>query len=114
MRHGFRRFLLGLAMTLALVACGRGGEDEIPIEDRSAREIFLDAEVALADSRPLAAARMFEEVERLYPYSPWARRSVIMSAFPTTRPNASPSRVTRRCGSWTSTRRTRTRPMHNT
>ena len=81
MRHGFRRFLLGLAITLALVACGRGGEDEIPIEDRSAREIFLDAEVALADSRPLAAARMFEEVERLYPYSPWARRSVIMSAF---------------------------------
>ena len=76
-----RRFLVYAVLALGLVACGQGEDEEVAIENRSAQEIYLDAERLLADNRPLTAARLFEEVERLYPYSPWARRSVIMSAF---------------------------------
>ena len=55
--------------------------EEIPIEDRSAREIYDDAEAQLADGDPEGAAATFDEVERLYPFSQLAKRATIMSAF---------------------------------
>ncbi len=33
------------------------------------------------DTKPDEAIRYFSEVERLYPYSEWAKRSLIMQAF---------------------------------
>lgn len=74
-----RRFLLLLALS-GLAACGQG-EPEVPIETRSAQELFLAGEFELERDRPVAAGRLFGEVERLYPYSEWAKRSMIMSAF---------------------------------
>ncbi len=56
-------------------------ETEIPLESRSAKDIFLTAEALLADNRPIEAAGLFDEIERLYPYSPWAKRAMMMSAF---------------------------------
>ncbi len=70
--------LIGLALVLA--ACG-GGDEDARIESRSAQEIFLDAEALLAEGEPAEAAQMFDEVERLYPYSSWAKRAMMMSAF---------------------------------
>jgi outer membrane protein assembly factor BamD len=83
-----------LAVSLAPAACSRigssmpgstpawmGGEPEVPIETRSAQQIYLDAEALLADGRPRDAGEMFGEVERLYPYSEWAKRAMLMSAF---------------------------------
>jgi outer membrane protein assembly factor BamD len=79
-----------LASSLGLAACGRvpgslpawmGGEREAPIESRSAQQIYLDAEALLADGRPREAGELFGEVERLYPYSEWAKRAMLMSAF---------------------------------
>jgi outer membrane protein assembly factor BamD len=58
-----------------------GGQRAVPIESRSAQAISLDAEAQLADGRPRDAGEMFGEVERLYPYSEWAKRAVLMSAF---------------------------------
>ena len=58
-----------------------GGPREAPIESRSAQEIYLDAEALLADGRPREAGALFAEVERLYPYSEWAKRAMLMSAF---------------------------------
>lgn len=74
-----RHWLLGLAVVLSLSACSR--EPEIEVESRSAQDLFLAAERELEDGRATRAARLFEEVERLYPYSEWAKRSMIMSAF---------------------------------
>lgn len=51
------------------------------IEDQSASEIFGQAEGLLADGQPAAAAKMYDEVERLYPFSQLAKRAMIMSAF---------------------------------
>ena len=48
---------------------------------RSPQQIYLGAEALLADGRPREAGELFGEVERLYPYSEWAKRAMLMSAF---------------------------------
>jgi outer membrane protein assembly factor BamD len=68
-----------LVLILLVAACSRSREE--PIETRSAQQIYLDAEAMLADGQPRDAGELFGEVERLYPYSEWAKRSMLMSAF---------------------------------
>ncbi|MEM7241200.1 MAG: outer membrane protein assembly factor BamD [Pseudomonadota bacterium] len=60
-----------------------GGQaaEEAGIEAMTAEEIFLSAERELADGDEEEAARLFGEVERLYPFSDFARRALLMSAF---------------------------------
>ena len=55
------------------------GSDEI--ENYSAKQIFDRAEFEMARSKLIDAISFFSDVERLYPYSEWAKRSVIMQAF---------------------------------
>ena len=65
-----------------LVGCSNTaevGSDEI--ENYSAKQIFDRAEFEMARSKPMDAIAFFSDVERLYPYSEWAKRSVIMQAF---------------------------------
>ena len=52
-----------------------------PLESFSAEEIYTRAEFELEDGKPDQAAVYFGEVERLYPYSDWAKRALIMQAF---------------------------------
>nr|WP_246237359.1 outer membrane protein assembly factor BamD [Halovulum dunhuangense] len=63
----------------ALSACSR--EAEVPVESRSAQDLYIAAEAELDAGRAARAGELFDEVERLYPYSDWARRAMIMSAF---------------------------------
>jgi outer membrane protein assembly factor BamD len=63
-----------------LVACGSGSR-EPPLESFSAEEVYQRAEARLEAGKPDDAAKYFTEVERLYPYSEWAKRGLIMSAF---------------------------------
>jgi len=65
---------------VALVACG-GGDEAVPLENFSAEELYKQAELELASGAPDDAARLFGEVERLYPYSEWAKRALVMQAF---------------------------------
>ena len=53
----------------------------MPIENQSPQQIYLGAEALLSDGRPREAGEQFSEVERLYPYSEWAKRAMLMSAF---------------------------------
>ena len=55
--------------------------DDTGGEDRSAREIFDSAEAMMAEGNNEGAAQMFNEVERLYPFSQLAKRAIIMSSF---------------------------------
>ena len=69
------------SLTLALlVGCG-GGDDARPLDSFSAEELYKQAEFQLEAGEPDEAARLFGEVERLYPYSVWARRALVMQAF---------------------------------
>ncbi|WP_133488125.1 outer membrane protein assembly factor BamD [Aliiroseovarius marinus] len=52
-----------------------------PIDQWSAEEIFKRGEYDLEAGDPSEAAKWFGEVERLYPYSEWAKRALIMQAF---------------------------------
>jgi outer membrane protein assembly factor BamD len=69
-------------VALALSGCGEGfASREQPLESFSAEDIFKRAEFELESRNPDEAARYFGEVERLYPYSEWAKRALIMQAF---------------------------------
>lgn len=72
----------GLVLAATLAACGGNRQREVPIEDLSAEQIYQKAEFELeSNGEPEEAARLFSEVERLYPYSEWAKRALIMQAF---------------------------------
>ncbi len=72
------RWIGAVALSVALAACGGGKDPEL--ESFSAEEIFTKGEVELEANNPDEAARYFGEVERLYPYSEWAKRALIMQA----------------------------------
>jgi len=59
-----------------------GGNREKPLEEFTAEEIFNRAEYELENRRKATEAiRLFGEIERLYPYSEFAKRALIMQAF---------------------------------
>ena len=66
---------------LMLGACGRGGSGTPDVSDLTAAEIYQRAELELSSGDEESAARLFGEVERLYPYSEFAKRALIMQAF---------------------------------
>ena len=77
-----RNGLAGIATCLLLAACGGSDPAElVPLETLSAEQIYNRAEFQIAAGDPEEAARFFGEVERLYPYSDWARRALVMQAF---------------------------------
>ena len=75
------RFIWAALIVAGLSGCG-GGQDEVPLDSLTAEDIYKRGELALeTSSKPDTAIRYFSEVERLYPYSEWAKRSLIMQAF---------------------------------
>jgi len=75
--------LLTSALALGLLA-GCGGLDAgrgADLEAYSAQEIFQRGEFELERGQADEAAFYFGEIERLYPYSEWAKRALIMQAF---------------------------------
>ena len=64
-----------------LAACGDGAKRNLPLENFTAQEIYQRAEFELSTRNPDDAAHFFGEIERLYPYSEWAKRALIMQAF---------------------------------
>ncbi len=72
--------LLLIVAVLSLAACAKK-QTEIPLEQRPPEYIFKAAEAQLAAGKKEEAAKTFGEVERLYPYSEWAKRGIVMSAF---------------------------------
>ncbi|MFQ5624946.1 MAG: outer membrane protein assembly factor BamD [Paracoccaceae bacterium] len=74
----FRKLCLCLGLLLA--ACAPKPEDT-GFEGFSAEQIYRLAQGELDSGNPGKAATYFEDVERLYPYSQWSKRAVMMSAF---------------------------------
>ena len=82
-KTGARVFLSAL-LVLTVAGCGalRPQQAEAPLDNLPAEEIFRKGEVSLETSKkPTEAIRLFSEVERLYPYSAYAKRALIMQAF---------------------------------
>ena len=71
--------LLALAM-LGLAACA-GGADEEDYVERPVEDLYNAALDSLLNDLPREASRGFDEVERQHPYSEWATRAQLMSAY---------------------------------
>lgn len=69
-----------LLLTLTLAACS-STVDEPEYVERSVEEIYNQAYDSLLDRNFRRAALEFDEVERQHPYSVWARRAMLMSAY---------------------------------
>ncbi len=79
----FRPSLLACAISLGfLTACG-SFDSRAPgaLDGYTAQEIFERGEFELETGDADDAAFFFGEIERLYPYSEWAKRALIMQAF---------------------------------
>ena len=72
-------------LSVALSACasfgGGGGETDTAYIARDVETLYAEAKSRLDSGQPSLAAALFDEVERQHPYSPWARRAQLMSAF---------------------------------
>jgi outer membrane protein assembly factor BamD len=70
-----------LVAALLLSACA-GGDKEVPLENYTAEEIYRQGELALeTEAKPVDALVYFQEIERLYPYTEYAKRALIMQAY---------------------------------
>ncbi|MBO9450173.1 outer membrane protein assembly factor BamD [Tropicibacter sp. R16_0] len=79
------RVVGALILTAFLAACSGGLRNSADrtqdLDGFSPEQIFERGEFELAQSRTDDAAWYFSEIERLYPYSNWAKRALIMQAF---------------------------------
>ncbi len=80
------RVIAGLCVALVLAGCDElrrrdRAPDGRPLEEFTAQQIFERGEYELSQKDPEEAAFFFGEIERLYPYSDWAKRALIMQAF---------------------------------
>ncbi len=79
----FRRLVAASLIPLMLAACattGKKGADTAYVA-RDVETLYAAAKDRLDRNQPKLAAALFDEVERQHPYSPWARRAQLMSAF---------------------------------
>ncbi|RWR28194.1 outer membrane protein assembly factor BamD [Sinirhodobacter populi] len=73
-----------LVLVAALAGCGSSSSREPPLENFTAEQIYKRGEYELEvgnPRRPTQALKYFSAVERLYPYSEWAKRGLIMEAY---------------------------------
>ncbi len=75
------RSVAALAVISVVSACGGGAPNNVDLENFTAAEIYQRGEFELSKRNPDDAARFFSEIERLYPYSEWAKRALIMQTF---------------------------------
>jgi len=75
------RLTAALLGATVLAACA-GGKKDVPLESYTAEEIYRQGELALESGRrPDDALVYFQEIERLYPYTEYAKRALIMQAY---------------------------------
>ncbi len=77
---------VGLALTglaaLSLSACADDDNERLtPYVERPLEQIYAAAWFQIEQRNWVIAGRQFDEVERQHPYSIWARRALLMSAF---------------------------------
>jgi outer membrane protein assembly factor BamD len=71
------------AVALSLAGCSDSDTDDKDptYVERPVDQIYNDAWRLLDDQNYVKAAKQFDEVERQHPYSIWARRAMLMSAY---------------------------------
>ncbi len=75
------RALGAAALILLVAACSSSEEEEINYVERPVDELYNEAMDTLQSGSNLRAAKLFDEVDRQHPYSPWASKAQLMSAY---------------------------------
>lgn len=78
------RLVAGGLVMLLLLGCGNSSDPRqagVPMDTYTAEQIFGRGEFELDRGKAEDAAFYFSEIERLYPYSDWTKRALIMQAF---------------------------------
>jgi outer membrane protein assembly factor BamD len=80
-RRAFTHAALLLAVGIAIGGCSLFNKDEV-VPDEPADKLYNEGLYLLnQQKKPKDAAKKFEEVDRQHPYSEWARKSLIMTAY---------------------------------
>lgn len=75
-------FLKTALLVSTLAGCASLGPNERPLDSYTAEEIYKKGELELeTGKKPKDALVYFQEVERLYPYTEFAKRALIMQAY---------------------------------
>jgi outer membrane protein assembly factor BamD len=69
-----------VALVLILAGCGTSSEVEV-YEERPVDALYNEAMDALEVGEAQKAGELFDEVERQHPYSPWATKAQMLSAY---------------------------------
>ena len=77
----FLKIALALFLFLFLLSCASNNSTENEYIERSLPQIYGSALDSLLSSDYEEASAEFEEVERQHPYSQWAKKAIIMSAY---------------------------------
>ncbi len=75
------RLKIAVAAVVLAAALGACGGDKIEYADADVGTLYNKAQEFMAAGQYRFAAVMFDEVERQHPYSVWARRATLMSAY---------------------------------
>ena len=81
MRSTAFRTALAAGAALAATACGGNRAEEVAYVERPVESIYNEALRSLDRNSWDLAAAQFTEVQRQHPYSPWAQRAMLMSAY---------------------------------
>ena len=78
-----RAGLIGAVLATTTACAGGGGSanEDVAYVARDVESLYTEAKRRMDNGNTLLAAALFDEVERQHPYSPWARRAQLMSAF---------------------------------
>ncbi|MDP5104463.1 MAG: outer membrane protein assembly factor BamD [Erythrobacter sp.] len=79
--HIVRAALLAATVTTLSACAGKTEGKDVAYVARDVESLYAEAQRRLDRGNTLQAAALFDEVERQHPYSPWARRAQLMSAF---------------------------------
>ncbi len=74
-------FVLALLMLVLSGCAGQKNKKKLAYIERPAETIYLDGYDRMARRDWTRAILLFDEVERQHPYSEWARRAILMSAY---------------------------------
>ncbi|MCF8486444.1 MAG: outer membrane protein assembly factor BamD [Rhodobacteraceae bacterium] len=73
---------VGIVLVASMLSACGSRQQERTLESYTAEEIYKQGELTLeSGAKPKDAIRYFQEVERIYPYSEWSKRALIMTAF---------------------------------
>ncbi len=78
-----KMWFIAFAAMIVLSGCNgfNSQSSGISLQDMGPAEIYQKGELELSKNKNKRAAEYFGEIERLYPYSEWAKRGLIMQAF---------------------------------